>query len=108
MRQQSQLRQYQVKVAKLMPEIAFFKRFSVRDFKMRASSQSLQHCQMCRERFMQTGQHTIDRANATLRRNKYVCPALTRMRYPTGICYRLQRSHDGRTNGNDALVCLMG
>src|SRR6266699_920914 len=57
---------------------------------------------------MQTGQQTINRANATLRRNKYICPALTRMRYPIGICYRFQRSHDGRTNGNDALVCLMG
>src|SRR6266849_159873 len=54
---------------------------------------------------MQTSQQTIDSANATVRRNEYVCPAFTRVCYPAGICYCFQCSHDSCTNGNDALMC---
>ena len=54
---------------------------------------------------MQAGQQAIDSANATLRRNKNVCPALPRMCNSACICDCFERSHDGSANGNDLLSC---
>src|SRR5215210_8624468 len=100
-----------MQVSELVPEIAFLEGFGVGDLEMLparggegahrpASGERLEHREMGRTRFVQSCQHRVDGPYAALRRYKDVGPAFPRMGRTVPVRDRLERPHDGSSDGD--------
>src|SRR5439155_16797426 len=69
------VRQDQVQVAELVPEVAGVQRGTVDPLHVRAPGDRLEQNQVRRLRLMESGEQAVDDLDATLRGDDQVCPA---------------------------------
>src|SRR5712691_9549664 len=91
-----------MQIPELVPQVLVFERNLVSLFDGVASSDGLEHGQMRRSRLVQTGEESVDDANAALGRDDQVSPAAGADDLAVRIDAALQRPNDRGADGDHA------